>query len=144
VARLPAASGAASGALALIAGAATSALANPPLSTASPAASCSMRLDRPALANAIAERQTRSASPRARATPVVIKLEHLRDRPLRFAPLWKTADVGSVFRFSGALDGFANPQASAQYWCRKYRPDGTLTLWAGPRPGPSSNWDAGG
>jgi hypothetical protein len=78
--------------------------------------------DRPALANAIAERQTRSASPRTRATVVVIKLEHLRDRPLRFAPLWKTADVGSVFRFSGAQDGFANPLASAQYWCRKHRP----------------------
>ena len=79
--------------------------------------------DRPALANAIAERQTRSASPRARATPVVIKLEHLRDRPLRFAHLWKTADVGSVFRFSGALDGFANPLASARSWRRRNRPD---------------------
>jgi hypothetical protein len=70
--------------------------------------------------------------PRARSTPnpesrcqpvVVIKLEHMRDRPPRFAHLWKTADVGSVFRFSGALDGFGNPLASAQYWCRKYRPD---------------------
>jgi hypothetical protein len=29
----------------------------------------------------------------------------VRDRPTRFAHLWKTADVGSVFRFSGALDG---------------------------------------
>ena len=54
---------------------------------------------------------------------VVIKLEHVRDRPRRFAHLWKTADVGSVFRFSGALDGFADPLASAKYWCRKYRPD---------------------
>jgi hypothetical protein len=54
---------------------------------------------------------------------VVIKLEYMRDRPLRFAHLWKTADEGSVFRFSGALDGFANPLASARYWCRKYRPD---------------------
>jgi hypothetical protein len=53
----------------------------------------------------------------------VIKLEHMRDRPPRFAHLWKTADVGSVFRFSGALDGFGNPLASAQHWCRKYRPD---------------------
>ena len=44
----------------------------------------------------------------------VIKLEHMRDRPPRFAHLWKTADVGSVFRFSGALDGFANPLASAR------------------------------
>jgi hypothetical protein len=67
--------------------------------------------------------QTRSASPRARATMVVIKLEHMRDRPPRFAHLWKTADVGSVFRFSGALDGFARPLASARYWCWKYRPD---------------------
>ena len=83
--------------------------------------------DRLALANAIEDagisRDKRSASPRARATVVVIKLEHMRDRPPRFAHLWKTADVGSVFRFSGALDGFANPLASAQYWCRKYRPD---------------------
>jgi hypothetical protein len=54
---------------------------------------------------------------------VVIKLEHVRDRPPRFAHLWKTADVGSVFRFSGALDGFARPLASARYWCWKYRPD---------------------
>lgn len=51
----------------------------------------------------------------------MIKLEH--DRPSRFAHLWKTADAGSVFRFSGALDGFGNPLASAQSWCRKYRPD---------------------
>jgi hypothetical protein len=70
--------------------------------------------------------------PRARSTSnpgdqrqpvVVIKLEHMRDRPPRFAHLWETADVGSVFRFSGALDGFGNPLMSAQYWCRKYRPD---------------------
>jgi hypothetical protein len=54
---------------------------------------------------------------------VVIKLEHMRDRPLRFAHLWKTAGVGSVFRFSGALDGFADPLASARHWCRKHRPD---------------------
>jgi hypothetical protein len=54
---------------------------------------------------------------------VVIKLEHMRDRPPRFTHLWKTADVGSVFRFSGVLDGFSHPLASAQYWCRKYRPD---------------------
>ena len=60
---------------------------------------------------------------RARAIVVVIKLEPVRDRPQRFAHLWKTADVGSVFRFSGALDGFGHPLASAQYWCRKYRPD---------------------
>jgi hypothetical protein len=33
------------------------------------------------------------------------------------------ADAGSVFRFSGALDGFSNPLASAQSWCKKYRPD---------------------
>ena len=57
----------------------------------------------------------------------VIRLEHMRDRPLRFTHLWKTADVGSVFRFSGALDGFGNPLASAQHWCRKYRPD--LGVW---------------
>jgi hypothetical protein len=50
----------------------------------------------------------------------VIKLEH---NPSRFAHLWKTADAGSVFCFSGALDGFGHPLASAQYWCRKYRPD---------------------
>jgi hypothetical protein len=71
-------------------------------------------------------------SPHARSTPnpesrcqpvVVIKLEHTRDRPPRFAHLWKTAGVGSVFRFSGALDGFGNPLASAQHWCRRYRPD---------------------
>jgi DNA-binding transcriptional LysR family regulator len=70
--------------------------------------------------------------PRARSTPnpdsqrqpvVVIKLEQMQDRPPRFAYLWKTADVGSVFRFSGARDGFSRPLASAQYWCRKYRPD---------------------
>ena len=83
--------------------------------------------DHLALANVIEDasipRDKRSASPRARATVVVIKLEHMRDRPPRFAYLWKTADVGSVFRFSGALDGFANPLASARYWCRKYRPD---------------------
>jgi hypothetical protein len=83
--------------------------------------------DRLALANAIEDASIpsdkRSASPRARATVVVIKLEHMRDRPPRFAHLWKTADLGSVFRFSGALDGFANPLASARYWCRKYRPD---------------------
>jgi hypothetical protein len=53
----------------------------------------------------------------------VIKLEHMRDRPSRFAHLWRTADAGSVFCFSGALDGFGNPLASAQYWCRRYRPD---------------------
>ena len=53
----------------------------------------------------------------------VIKLEHMRDRPPRFAHLWKTADVGSLFCFSGALDGFGHPLASAQHWCRKYRPD---------------------
>ena len=53
----------------------------------------------------------------------VIKLERVRDRPSRFAHLWKTADVGSVFCFSGALDGFGNPLASARHWCRKYRPD---------------------
>jgi Virulence factor BrkB len=56
--------------------------------------------------------------PRARSTPnpdsqrqpvVVIKLELMRDRPPRFAHLWETADVGSVFRFSGALDGFFMP-----------------------------------
>jgi hypothetical protein len=58
-----------------------------------------------------------------RATVVMIKLEHMWDRPPRFAHLWKTADVGSVFRFTGALDGFSHPLASAQYWCRKYRPD---------------------
>ena len=60
---------------------------------------------------------------RAGATVDVIKLERVRDRPPRFAHLWKTADVGSVFRFSGALDGFGNPLASARHWCRKYRPD---------------------
>jgi hypothetical protein len=38
----------------------------------------------------------------------VIKLEHVRDRPPRFVHLWKTADVGSVFHFSGALDGFGS------------------------------------
>ena len=54
---------------------------------------------------------------------VVIKLEHMRDRPPRFTHLWKTADVGSVFHFTGARDGFIRPLASAQYWCRKYRPD---------------------
>jgi hypothetical protein len=41
--------------------------------------------------------------------------------------LWKTADVGSVFHFSGALDGFGNPLVSARHWCRKYRPD--LGVW---------------
>jgi hypothetical protein len=70
--------------------------------------------------------------PRARSTPnpdsqrqpvVVIKLELMRDRPLRLTHLWKMVDAGSVFRFSGALDGFANPLVSAQNWCRKYRPD---------------------
>ena len=60
---------------------------------------------------------------RARATAVVIKLEHMQDRPVRLAHLWKTADVGSMFRFSGARDGFGHPLASAQHWCRKYRPD---------------------
>jgi hypothetical protein len=73
--------------------------------------------DRLELANASED----AAIPRDKGT--VIKLEHLRDRPPRFAYLWKTADVGSVFRFSGALDGFANPLASARYWCWKYRPD---------------------
>ena len=57
------------------------------------------------------------------AAVVVIKLEHMRDRPRRFAHLWKTADVGSVFLFSGALDGFANPLASARSWRRRNRPD---------------------
>jgi hypothetical protein len=57
----------------------------------------------------------------------VIKLDHVRNRPPRFAHLWKTADVGSVFRFSGALDGFGDPLASAMHWCRKYRPD--LGVW---------------
>ena len=57
----------------------------------------------------------------------VIKLEHVRDRPPRFAHLWKTADVGSVFHFSGALDGFGSPLASARHWCQKYRPD--LGVW---------------
>jgi hypothetical protein len=70
--------------------------------------------------------------PRARSTPnpdsqrqpvVVIKLELMRDRPLRLTHLWKMVDAGSVFRFGGALDGFANPLVSAQNWCRKYRPD---------------------
>ena len=32
-----------------------------------------------------------------------------------------------MFRFSGALDGFSNPLASARHWCRKYRPD--LGVW---------------
>jgi hypothetical protein len=78
--------------------------------------------DRLAPANAIEDAGIPSALPQARAA-VVTKLEHMRDRPRRFAHLWKTADVGSVFRFSGALDGFANPLASARSWRRRNRSD---------------------
>jgi len=83
--------------------------------------------DRLAPANAIEDAgipiDKRAAHCLRRAAAVVIKLEHMRDRPRRFAHLWKTADVGSVFRFSGALDGFANPLASARSWRRRNRPD---------------------
>jgi hypothetical protein len=79
--------------------------------------------DRLAPANAIEDAGIPSALPQARAAVVVTKLEHMRDRPRRFAHLWKTADVGSVFRFSGALDGFANPLASARSWRRRNRSD---------------------
>ena len=83
--------------------------------------------DRVAPANAIENAgipsDKRAAHCQTRAAVVVIKLEHMRDRPRRFAHLWKTADVGSVFRFSGALDGFANPLASARSWRRRNRPD---------------------
>ena len=46
---------------------------------------------------------------RTEPTVDVIKLDHMWDRPLRFAHLWRTADAGSVF--------------SLQWRAGKYRPD---------------------